>query len=542
MSSKLTRRNFVRASAVALGAITVPAGFAEKGTESNSTQTFPAAVKADLECVGEPVPVSISIAAGQPIRTMRGGLGASFHAISRPLPSTKPGGDSWSGSGWGGNPDADDDAHWKEIFHHADWLGLNWCRVEIEQQMYEPEKRQFTWDTPEMRVLYRILDWAEHRGVDVFLQQMWADVAWNAYPGNAEDPVRRLRSAPYSLAEWAYGFGELMEHLVKARGYTCIRWVSIVNEPGHEDFSWWQDSEMKPVPLTPGLAAARAELDRRGINVPLSGPDWTDLPELNDSNLDFDPYIGAYDLHSYSAVFHGMSGGYTLEVAERRMKDWAEWAHAKGKPFFLSEFGTMAYGWGHVDGSPACYASGLKNASLIVRGINAGVDGFNRWSFTNRGDLDGQWQLIRTWDVARNRLMDKFTPQPNAYYQYAILTRFAEKHSGVLATTIEGPWVLGDRRVVATALQSPKGNLTVLVVNESYQATDVTIHLDGWSKPADLYRYAVTQEMENKCNVELAPQSMPQAAGGIQDTIPPLSIVAYSTYRRSAKDLSVMAD
>jgi len=32
-----------------------------------------------------------------------------------------------------------------------------------------------------------------------------------------------------------------------------------------------------------------------------------------------------------------------------------------------------------------------------VRGINAGVDGFNRWSFINRGDLDGQWQLLRTW-------------------------------------------------------------------------------------------------------------------------------------------------
>jgi hypothetical protein len=37
-----------------------------------------------------------------------------------------------------------------------------------------------------------------------------------------------------------------------------------------------------------------------------------------------------------------------------------------------------------------------ERASLVVRGINAGVYGFNRWSFTNRGDLDGQWRSIKT--------------------------------------------------------------------------------------------------------------------------------------------------
>ena len=42
----------------------------------------------------------------------------------------------------------------------------------------------------------------------------------------------------------------------------------------------------------------------------------------------------------------------------------------------------------------ACRPAVVKDAELIVRGINGGVAGFNKWSFLNRGDLDGQWQLL----------------------------------------------------------------------------------------------------------------------------------------------------
>lgn len=488
----------------------------------------------------KPAPVKIHIDAGAPVRTMRGGIGASFHAISAELPGRKASGGSWSGSAWGGNPDPADDRRWQELLEHADWLGMNWCRVELEQRMYEPERRTFDWDNSEMRALYRILDWAERRGVDVFLQQMWSNVAWNAYPGNAEEPTRRLRSAPYSIPDWAHGLGELVEHLLKVKGYKCIRWVSVTNEPGHDGFSWWQDSNMKPVPLTPGLKAAREEFDRRGLAVPLSGPDWTDLPDLKPDEIDFDAYIGAYDIHSYNAVFDSMGGSYNLEEAERRMKRWAEWAHAKGKPFFLSEFGTMAYGWGNEDAAPASYQSGLKNASLVVRGINAGVDGFNRWSFTNRGDLDGQWQLVRTWDIEQQRMFPNVTPEPNAYYQFAMLSRFLPKYAGVLATRVESPLGGRDRKVVAAALRSPKGNLTVLVVNESHRAADVSIEMNGLPGAVQLQRYSLTKESEDKVNVELRPERAIEVSSQFTDRIAPMSIVVYSTVRLNPADPGII--
>lgn len=45
---------------------------------------------------------------------------------------------------------------------------MDWCRVEFEQSVYEPAKRQFVWSSGEMQVMYRVLDWAEKCNVDVF--------------------------------------------------------------------------------------------------------------------------------------------------------------------------------------------------------------------------------------------------------------------------------------------------------------------------------------------------------------------------------------
>jgi len=57
-----------------------------------------------------------------------------------------------------------------------------------------------------------------------------------------------------------------------------------------------------------GLEAARREIDRRGLTVPLSAPDRTDLPEFKAEDVDFDSCVGAYDLHSYNCVFDSMRG------------------------------------------------------------------------------------------------------------------------------------------------------------------------------------------------------------------------------------------
>lgn len=492
----------------------------------------------------KPIPLGIKVQAGRALRTMRGGIGASFHAIEEPIPGKRPGGGVWAGSAWGANPPAEDEAAWQSIYRHANWLGLDWCRVELEQRMYEPRRGEFTWDNPEMRILYRILDWAERNGADVFLQQMWGNVEWNAYPELRGSASGRLVSAPASVADFAHGIGELAEHLTRVKGYRCIRWISLSNEPGW-DWSWWQGPDRQAVPITPAFAAVRKELDRRGIPLPVSGPDWTDLPELKPAQIDFDPYIGAYDLHSYLAIFDGMRSGYPLSLAEKRLGEWSRWAHDRGKPMFLSELGTMVFGFTGKEPGPGIYESGLKDAALVVRGIRAGVDGFNRWSFMNRGDLDGQWQLLDTWDLDEAKLKNRFTPHPNTYYLFGLLSRFTAKHSEVLPLAVEGRQEPDARQLVAAALRSPKGQVSLLVVNEMYWDVDAAISIEGLAPGTVLHRYRIDGAARDRAEVAVNPTArfpLGPDRPGFADRIPRLSVTVYSSYELGHHQPGVMAE
>lgn len=465
----------------------------------------------------------VRVDTGRAERTMAGGIGADWHAIRRDLPGART-------SAWGANPPLDNAVAWRQIQDHAAWLGLDWLRVQIDQRMYEPEHGQFEWDNDEMRTLYRILDWCETHKADVFLQQMWSHVAWNAIAN--VDPAR---SAPKSVAAFAEGLATLAEHLLKTRRYTCIKWLSITNEPGNE-WSWWQGPS-GPEPLTPGLAAVRVALDRRGLKLPLAGPGWLEPRAPDLKRVDFDAYIGAYDLHWFQG---------TDAARQERLAEWAKWAHDRSKPFFVSAFGDVRFGSGPSDPGPASYKAALANAETIVRGIAAGVDGFSKCSFLNRGDIDGQWQLLRTWDATAKKHLKEASVEPVPYYAYALFTRFTVKNSEVLRTEVSA----ARRRrkapgIVAAALRSPKGSLTILLVNPTEAAHEATVELAGLVAPAKLFRYQLTEAALRAPAFKFAPEgehALANDAARFSVKLPPMSITTLTSLQLAPGEPGAIAD
>ena len=324
---------------------------------------------------------TITVQADEILHQMKGGIGASWHAIEEPCQGYN------AGSAWGANPRLEDKEAWESLYAYADWLGLNFCRIELEHRMYQPMKDQFTFDSYEMQVLYNILDWCEKNKVDVFLQQMWNNVPWLLPEGVRANSTNRLRVAPGDMQAFADGLATMVEYLVEKKGYSCIKYICINNEPGHS-WSWWQYPDMSPMSITPGLKAVREALDERQIDIPLSGPDWTDMPVFKAEDINFDDYIGAYDIHSYNANFDWNmdEGGYPISVAADRIKQWKQWTDTKNKPLFLTEVGTQLFGYLLDDPAPGSFKSTLKDVELIIRAMNLCVDAFNRWSFINRGN------------------------------------------------------------------------------------------------------------------------------------------------------------
>jgi hypothetical protein len=433
----------------------------------------------------------INIDTTRVVYKMAGGIGASWHAISKDTIDESPE-YKWAlryknnrGSAWGGNPPVINKDAWEQIYRHASWLGMSFVRVELSARMYEPVKNKFDWENEEMQALYKILDWAEANNADVFLQQMWSNVKWNSYPG-----VQPLLSAPKSIEDFAEGFATLAEYLTVTKKYTCIKWLCITNEPpGGSWGSWWSMGDTNP-PVTPAWREVRKALDKRNIAIPISGPDWTDLPVFDASKIDFDEYVGAYDIHSYQGI-----------DAEKQkiVADWAGWAKEHNKPMFLSEIGDMRPGWKDSNPGPKSFAAALSNAESVLRGLSAGVSAFNRWSFTNRGDLDGQWQLIRTWDIENQKYLDRVEPEPVAFYGYGIISRFMAKHSSVVFTD-----TIANSSLLSHTLKSDDGHLTTYILNKSDSAQIVTLKMTG-SGNHKIYLYRVTEDELTKPGYRMDP-------------------------------------
>jgi len=289
----------------------------------------------------------------------------------------------------------------------------------------------------------------------------------------------------------------------------------------------------------------RKALDQRGLTLPLSGPDLTGgVPELDSQRFDFLELLGAYDFHSYDENFDWISKGQMLRH-DRTTAAWVAWAHGQGKPLFMSEIGTMANGWGAAHSGPGGYESVLKDCELIVRRLNAGADGFNRWSFLNRGDLDGAWQFIETWDRQAGKLLQDFTPYPNTYFGLGLLSRFTAKHSAVLACRVEGGTMQKWQRVFAVALRSPQGHLTLAVVNDAPQEFDLALELEGLAEARPFYRYGITAQDRDRADLKIAPQrQFPLSTGNaaLRDQLAPRSVTIYSTYQLTHADPGIVAE
>ena len=466
------------------------------------------------------------IDASKPIHTMKGGMGASWHAISAdpPLNNEKyaiPAREKASrGSAWGGNPPFNDTIAWQQITDHASWLGMNFVRVELSQRMYEPERLQYEWENEEMQALYNILDWAEANDVDVFLQQMWMNAEWNALPG-----IHPLISAPKDLDDHANSIATLIEYLTLKKGYTCIKYFCMTNEPPGGTWGYWWEYGENEGHINDAWARLKAEFDERNIKIPISGPDWTDMPPFEAEKLEMTVNFGAIDIHSY----HGVT-----KEGEANLARWAEYAHVEGKPFFLSEYGNMNLGWGGDDPNQKSFDAAISNACDVIRGLRAKVDAFNRWSFTNRGNLDGQWQLIRTYDIPNQKYLQIIEPEPEAYYGFGIISRFLSKYS----TVIESISNTNDEELMAIGLLSPEKEISIIVVNTGNIPKNIGLKIQNINQNT-LNHYLVTRDMVNEPDFKLEPVAKFTELRNIKTTLPARSISNITSYDLRQEDKGI---
>lgn len=422
---------------------------------------------------------------------------------------------------------------WKSIEHHAEWLGLKYIRLEMAWRQFEPLQGQYDWSSPEMLILDRICQWAENHGSDVLLQCSYIDAEWACFDEFRGDPALQVYSAPKDLEHWAQSWVILLRELVLKRGYRCIKWIHLVNEPA---CTWWflpetpdnfystHDAQIRY--LGEAYRVVGKAVRDAGIPVKLMGPGETDMPNYADisgqpwfeyvDDVDFHGYCSNFDWDDPNAQVTGKGWGYRLgNRTIPYLKRYAEQAHKAGKGLFLTEFGTQTYGSDGSDPAPGMYKASLKDTEQLIRCLNIGVDGLNKWGFVNRGDIDGQWQYIDTWNSWPKVWMKEAKPHLWSYYMLGQATRHLPMKAKILETTVEGGQIDGIQRVFAACAKSPKdGSKTLLVVNDAFEPVSLNVQglvgqLQGLFIDESKNQDSLTDYRETDIStVELAPFGM----------------------------------
>lgn len=454
--------------------------------------------------------ITITIQADSVVNQMQAGIGANFTSMvdSLPVVQLEHQYRSYGGSCWGANPILTDTASWNKIWNYADWMGMDFCRLLTTRKAFEPEKGKFTFESAEMKMLYNYLDYCQSRGVDVFLQNFANNVKWLSVPTAGNDPIKILRSAPNDEEAYTDGLLKLVEHLVKVKKYTCVKYLCITNEP-FENWSWYiarfdPDSFASPAPA---YKLMQQKLAASNLGVKLSGPDVSVYlsTKVHPERFDYFNSFDAYDVHSYvtredwckdsTMTFEDGGKGEINKIKDTEVQ-YASWKkHAKAnnnKPLFISEMGSFMYGFGQDTIGMSTYDAMMKDVQSVVRYSNVGLDGFMRWSFLNRGNLDGQWQFVHTWDMKKGSLLpaNEIKPHSIPFYTWGLLTRFTPKNAKIIFTEVKGGAVEQEQRVFAATYQSPTSDdFTICIINDSEKAMPSSIILDKKSnKPLQMYQ------------------------------------------------------
>jgi len=387
---------------------------------------------------------------------------------------------------------------WQLVVERLRWMRMPIVRMMMQAKWCTPKgDGRFDWHTQNMESLYRHLDVCQQLGITVILTD-WAVATWAKVPGFAgnDDP------------KYAEAIGVYMDYLLNRKGYSCIKYFILMNEPNFERGSW---EKWKKGVENVAKVFARRGLDRKVIFV---GSDESgDEGWHRRAVVELWYVFGAYDVHRY-ARDRLVRWGW-LEQFFRRHWDYvlAKDPQAEGKPFIVGEAG-MQDGAVHPRGNKniETFEYGLFMADYAVQAARAGSGTVIAWMLDDSSHKGFFWGL---WSDKRGGF--KLRPW---FYPWSLLCRYVPRGAVILRP--EQP----SRDLRLLAARAPDG-WTFCLVNRGGAALRVRLKVPGEGE-ARFKRFLYVREL-----LETDADGFPVAASqsdadldaGVRITCPAESVV-----------------
>ena len=298
------------------------------------------------------------------------------------------------------------------IQNRVEWMRLPVARIMMQSKWCYKGNGKYKWKSKQMKALYRHLDVCQRLGTTVFFTDWGCERKWLRCPGVAktEDPM------------YAEIIGTYMDHLLNEKGYSCIKYFIMVNEPNFEVRDWerWKK----------GIQNVHAEFQKRGLadKVILTGSDHSNADDWHRKAVDqLQSKLGAYDIHRY-ANDRDVRPGKLFDYFKKSW-DYARQRDPKAgsKPFVVGEAGLnddAQHPQGNRNIDKVYY--GVFMADYAVQAANAGSAAIMAWMLDDNSHSGFFWGM---WTNKEKGL--KLRPW---FYTWALLGRCFPPNSRMART------------------------------------------------------------------------------------------------------------
>ena len=421
--------------------------------------------------------------------------------------------ESFGGLGveWGVYEDIDKLAEngWERIIKNMDHLAPSRVRVMVSYDWFvtdfdnkgNTDKSDDTWNynfsTKTALNLFDILEYCQIHDIDVAFGawNVVADLAYDVW-GMMEDVTSDIR--------WAKITGEILNFLVKDKGFTCIKWFVNSNEPNYAGY----EGQSKNYNNTyekwqQGVKNVRKTLDSYGLNwIGIVGGDTTGVEGTREylTNIakNMPESVGDYGCHLYINNFLIDRGGLYTEV-KKIYNEIQSIDKGLGKIRFANiwESGLLD-GKNNATDCQAFITShiyGVRMGDYTLQCIAAGINGIVYWDFddgmhfmyTNNTQTPKEWGMFSSLASATPKKQE-LRPW---YHSSCLLTHLLKEGNKIYSPGQNDP-TLGEEfqsfRSIGTV--SPDGKHGgFAAVNADTKSTTKTFYLDEKVEGDKLYIY-----------------------------------------------------
>ena len=423
-----------------------------------------------------------------------------------------------NGVQWSAYPHADSkEAEWGLLMTPSKWSRvyerLDFIKPGVVRVMDQAGWRYFKglnpsgnpvldFNTDEVKALFNVLDYCQKNNIVVIFGEWGAPGFWGE-PGNidrADDP------------RWISMITRYLDFLINRKGYTCIKYYNLVNEPNgnwastNGDWNQWKK----------GLLMLNDSITSIGLKgkLQIAGPDavvvydnpaspYKGLEWVDETIKQLDSAIGIYDVHAYpdgESVRSGDFGKYYGNIYSKVKKT--------GKKLVLGELGLKYSGALYLknralaEADPNAsnddsnmfiyeYFYGLDVADALIQAMNNGLEGAIAWDLDDAmhtQDDKGDKTKLKRWGMW-NSLGTELCNKPEDenlrpwFYTWSLMCRFFPSGMNIASILIPAGCPL---RVVAGFSEN---SLSIALLNNSDIEQTISLKGIGMSMVQQLSKY-----------------------------------------------------